>query len=607
MAARTRRRRKSEEAPDPRPRVPQLLPLISELYIVTKESEVARLGDVLKPQQLDFIARCQHQLDTRGQIRMVVLKARQIGVSTIIEAIAFVLAMMRDRSKALVVSHENDSSEHILGMTRTYWDTFVFKEFYTHKHVSRTRLAWTNSSDIHIATAKNIGAGRSRTLQFLHASEVAFWPDPDTLMTGLSKSVPSFGLNCIFLESTANGVGNYFHRRCNAAMKGETDYEFVFYPWYEDPDYTIERLAPELREKYSLLGELDAEEKYLRKQFGISDERLLWRRYYIANECDGDVDKFHQEMPTTPHEAFIATGRNVFSWPKLRAHYDNEVYSQRGKVMRLRGKVRFVEDPQGPLTIFQKPSDDTDWGVYLVGGDPTHAPGGDNAAMQVINRRTLEQVAVYRRQIDPITFGKDMQLLGTYYNMATLAPEATGPGYATIGCIVGDNYPHVYLRQKIEKMQGIPITDLAGWTTNVETKELAIAHLVKLFSEPLAHFGNETYGLVIHDPATLIELRDYVTLEKGLGYGNADGSEYDDGVMALAIAAAVHAIEPKPPAYEFDPMPEPRLGPITETFTTGTADPMPHDRPVEPHDDDIDEPDPPWAGIEHWQVKEDDL
>lgn len=604
------RRGRREERPVPRQAVPQLLPLISELYIVTKDAEVQRLGDVLKPDQLDFIARCQRQLDTRGQIRMIVLKARQIGISTVIEAIGFVLAMLRGRFKALVVSHENDSAEHLLGMTRTYWDQYLFKGFYTERYVSRTRLSWTNGSDMHIATAKNLGAGVSRTLQFLHASEVALWIDPRTLMTGLSKAVPPFGLTCVFLESTARGVGNYFHKRCNAAMKGESDYEFVFYPWYNDPDYTLDRLPEALRDKYSLLGELDPEERYLRKM-GISDERLLWRRYYIANECDGDVNTFHQEMPTTPHEAFIATGRNIFSWPKLRAHYvpvpNNGV---RGKLLRLRGRVQFREDPQGWLTIFKHPSDDKDWGVYLVGGDPTHAPGGDNAAMQVLNRRTLEQVAVYRRQIDPITFGKDMQMVGTYYNMALLAPEAEGPGYATIGCIVADHYPHVYLRQKIEKMQGIPVTDLAGWTTNVKTKELAIAHLVKLFSKPPVAIGTELYGLVIHDPATLIELRDYVTLEKGLGYGNADGTEYDDGVMALAIGAAVHAIEPQPAAFEFAGPPEPRLGPIMDPVTGGSIDPMPHDRPPDPaeYDEDGggDDPPTPWEGIEHWQVNQDE-
>ena len=80
----------------------------------------------------------------------------------------------------------------------------------------------------------------------------------------------------------------------------------------------------------------------------------------------------------------------------------------------------------------------------------------------------------------------------------------------------------------------------ASWSKSAATASSTSA----FFSEPLMRAGDQTYGLVIHDEVTLLELRDYVTSAKGLGYENSDGSEYDDGVMALAIAAAVHGIEP---------------------------------------------------------------
>ena len=555
------------------PQATRLLPLISELFILTKDTKLVRLGDVMNYAQRDFVRRCERQLAEKGQIRICVLKARQIGISTIIEAIVFSMSILFDNFRSKIVSHEDASSSAILGMTKRYWETYLWKEFHDDKYNGRTHLSWTNGADIDIATAKNIGAGRSQTLHFLHASEVAFWPDPKTLMTGLNQAVPTFGLNCVFMESTANGVGNYFHKTCNEAMRGESEYEFVFYPWYSHPEYTAAFLAPEEVAKFHL-EDLDEEEVRLRDRFNVDDARLLWRRWAIVNRCQGDINKFHQEYPSTPHEAFISTGRNVFPLGKMLDHYE-PLIGKVGRLIRSRNKVKFVEDPGGPLTIFAEPSDDKDWGVYLIGGDPTHTTAGDNACVQVINRRTLEQVAVYRRKIDPINFGKDMQMIGHYFNDALLAPEKTGPGYATIGCIVADRYPFVYATQNVAKMQGFHTGDVYGWVTNTQTKHLAISHLLKALLDPLVEVGNNTFGLLLHDEATFMEMRDYVTTEDGQGYKNSDGSEYDDGVMALAIAIAVHEYELPPPAYEMvqpDKLP-PRHRPVSKS-SVGQARPI---------------------------------
>lgn len=577
-------------APVTRARRIKLLPLIKELYILTKDLRIVRLGDVINYAQIDFIKRCERQLATRGQIRICVLKARQIGISTIIEAIAFVLSMMFENFNSLIVSHEDKSAAAILAMTKRYWQTYPWREYYTETYNGQKHLAWTNGSDIDVATAKNVGAGRSRTFQLLHASEVAFWPDPETLMTGLNQSIPTFGLNAIFIESTANGVGNYFHTVCNDAMRGESEYEFVFYPWHEHPEYTAAFIPEEERGKYGTLDVLDDEERFLREQLGVSDDRLLWRRWAIKNRCQGDVDKFHQEYPSTPHEAFISSGRNVFALKDLLAHYEPR-RGKRGVLMRKGNRVVFEEDPMGWFTIFAEPSPDRDWGVYVAGGDPTHTTAGDYAVVQVINRRTLEQVAVYRRKVDPINFGKDMQLVGAFYNQALLAPEKTGPGYATVGCVVADGYPNVFSMPNVVKMQGKPTgEDLAGWATNVQTKHLAISHLKRAVSEPVVSIGGQKYGLVIHDKITLLEMRDYVTTEDGGSYTNADGSEYDDGVMALAVAVTVNNIEPPPPAYE-EVLEHrlPRREVIREVLTSGHGDlldNMPHDIPTS-------EPEPP--------------
>lgn len=557
-----------------------LMPFISEMFILTKERGMERLGDIMNHAQRDFVTRVELQLNETGRIRACVLKARQIGMSTVIEAIIFALSILYNHFNSLIVSHEKDSAEALLGMTRRYWDTFIFKQFHVEKYSGRTQLSWSDiGSNLQVATAKNLNAGRSRTIHALHASEVAFYDDPETLMTGLRQAIPTNGLSAVFYESTANGIGNFFHRTCVQAMKGASEYEFFFYPWHEHPEYTSSFLPNIEISKYMGLDDLDEEELDLRKA-GITDARLIWRRYAIENLCQGDVDKFHQEYPFDPHQAFISTGRNVYPLPDLLVHYEPRK-GVRGRLVKSNNRVTFVEDKTGWLTIYSKPSRDIAWGVYIIGADPTHTVSGDNASAQVVNRRTKEQVAVYSRKIDPVAFGKDLQLLGTWYHNALLAPEREGPGYATVGVLAGDYYPNLFQSTNIISSKG-HVTDAFGWSTNSTTKHVAISHLKRAVTEPLVEVGGQKYGLVIHHEATLAEMRDYVTTEDGRGYENGEGSRHDDNVMSLAIAIAVDAIEIPPPPYQAGEPGGPSV-PVVEVRQVGekimTVDPAERSQP----------------------------
>lgn len=521
---------------------------VENLYIVTKERGLVRFGNVMNYAQRELIQETERQLRTTGRVRIIVLKARQIGISTAIEAVIFALSILFDHMRSLIVSHENDSAEHIKSMTDTYWNSYVFKEYHSEKYTGRKHLSWadTNSS-LQIATAKNLGAGRSRTIHSLHASEVAFWPDPGTLMVGLRNSIPNIGLSAIFIESTANGIGNYFHQSWMEATAGTSEYTPLFFPWHKHPEYTADFLPAEIAAKY-IPDELDDEERRL-QAMGVSMARLTWRRFALNNLVNKDknkvvmnpIDAFHQEYPSSPLEAFVSTGRNVFLLPKLIQHYE-PMEGTRGDLVRVGNTVQFLPSPTGALTIFKYPADKS-WGVYRIGADPTHTTQGDYACAQVISRRTLEQVAVLRKKCDPVTFAEQLYLLGIYYNMACIAPEKEGPGYATVGHLLGQGYPDVWESQKVDTTPGKIVTDTFGWGTNSQTKHLAISNLQKAVNDPPQKIGKVTYGLIVHDAMTIAEMRDYVTDEKGTGYTNADGNPYDDGVMALAIAVTTHYID----------------------------------------------------------------
>jgi len=513
--------------------VTALLPLVRKLSIVTKELQVVKLEPNWA--QLDYLNVVEDSLHKGKPIRIIVLKARQLGISTMTEALMFTFAFIWDHMRGMVVAHENDASEHLLGMIDLYWDTYPFRTLYTPKFSSRKEKAWVETgSSIKVATAENARAGRSRTIHYLHASEVAFWRYAKDTMLGLRQTIPTTPHSVIVLESTANGVGNWFYNQWHAAEKGDTDYIPLFYPWFKHPEY----LASFINMPYSSLNELDTEEKALRGM-GLSDDRLAWRRWAIKNLCDDDVEKFHQEYPTTPDEAFVTTGKNVYPIGHLRQCYQ-PMNGLRGRLLKEAKTSRFIHDALGPLTIYRFPSDDHDYGVYIAGADPTRTTRGDYACIQVINRRTLEQVATYRAKIDPGSFGQQVALIGRYYNTALVVPETTGPGSTTLGALQAIHYPAIFRKRMPNRTPGQDeVADSWGWDTTHRTKDLAVGWLLKLIVD---------HSIVLHDKATFAEMRDFVTGDSG-EYGPASPDGHDDTVTALAIAVAAHNLEPPLGAY----------------------------------------------------------
>lgn len=506
--------------------------MLQQLSVVNKAGLLVPF--TLNREQDMVVTEFERQYDLNRPVRLIVLKARQMGISTVIEAIMFCMAFLFERMRGMVIAHEIDSAQRLLSITDNYWETYPHRRLYTNKYQSRNELAWVETkSSIKIATAANVKAGRSRTIRALHASEFAFYEDPKTLMTGLRQSIPNLPGTLIAIESTANGIGNYFYDTWMAAETGDVDYVPLFFPWQNFPDYCASAIGLD----YHSLGPLDGEERAL-KAMGLSDDRLAWRRWAIRNLCGNDLHVFHQEYPTTPEEAFVATGTNVFPIAKLRECY-NQMEGMVGRLVRDGSHVRFQPDIEGPLRIFRSPSKDADWGQYFVAGDPTHTTRGDYAVAQVISRRTLEQVAVYRSRTDPGTFAEELAKLGTFFNTAVITTEKEGPGYLTIGRLIEMDYPKLWYNRVADTTPG-KTTDHMGWSTTAKSKELAVGWLLKVVVDK---------DILIHDRQTFMEMRDYVTLPTG-GYGNAGNEAHDDTVMALAIDVTCHMLEGPLMAYE---------------------------------------------------------
>ena len=402
---------------------------------------------------------------------------------------------------------------------------------FTTRHAAAKRLTWNETrSSMRVATAKNVRSGRGRTIHALHASEVAFWDDADTLMTGLRQTIPDKHGSLIILESTANGVGNYFHRTWEAAVKGENDYLPIFFPWYKHPEY--QSVHTTLRRR-----DLDPTEKIL-YNLGADLPHLEWRRYAIDAKCNGNEDNFKQEYPSTPREAFLTTGRNVFAIFHLDQCFKPS-HGKRGNIIGVGGTVRFVSDPtHGSLTLFKYPDRRQD---YMVAGDPSHTTMGDYACIQVLNRRTFEQIAVWHGKCEPIEFAHELMRLGYYFNTAMINTEMEGPGYASIGAIMEAGYPKVWQYRWPDRAQG-KLSTTYGWSTNYQRKHWAVGNLISLISD---------HSIILHDQWTYDEMCNYVVRSNG-DMGNGNGEDYDDSVMALAIAAISIQTE-GPMAWRFEP------------------------------------------------------
>ena len=514
---------------------PSLLPLLRRLTIRTKAAGL----HPLEPNwaQAEVVHEVERQRATGRPVRIIILKARQLGISTVSEALIFWHLFLFRHTFGLVVSHENDAASHLFGMSRLFWETFPYRKLFDAKYHSRKELELEEpvGSALRIATAANIGAGRGRTINFLHASEVAFWDFAEDTMLGLRQTVPQTPESMIILESTARGIGNYFHETWTAAEAGDSEYVPLFFPWWMHYEYkgSFIGLEPTIKPP------IDPEEKALRR-LGVSDDALAWRRYALANLAGHDLDGFRQEYPSTPEEAFITTGSNVFPQESLRAIY-KPLPGIRGHIVRDGSRMRFQPDALGPFRMYRQPSKDLSWGQYFVAGDPAHAAGYDNACIQVINRRTYEQVGTWHGKIDPISFGDEIVKLGQFYNEAEIVSEVEGPGYATISRIISLEYPNVWRHRVADRVPGQPSQSF-GWSTNWKRKDWAISELVKLV-------GDRT--LEIHDRGTFDEMRTFVMLG-GDSYGPADKAGHDDRVMALAIACVCSRTDGPLDAYESD-------------------------------------------------------
>lgn len=493
------------------------------------------------------LTRAIRQQELAGEpVRVAVLKASQVWMTSSALTHLFRRIPFFPGRTALVLADSQQHADLIFDYFLQYMKSYA-KHPYGAEWESEIQLPdlvkdtegwirWANDSSVLVHTAYNVDVGRSRPYNWALLSEAAFYRDMGTLQTGLMQRIPNSPDSGLIVESTANGMGGDWHDLCQLAKdpRRSSGWKFVFFAYWEHPEY---RRTPEPGFK------LTREELTELQKYNLHVDQIAWRRYQIETACEGRIERFRQEFPGNPEEAFQSSGRTIFDMaavgrmPRIDA-------APRGRLevvevgIEKRVQFRQSEDGRGELVIYQKPRAG---GRYCIGAD--HAEGIDPKAKKgagnsdpdycsatVLDADTGEQVAKLKERYEPGPWADRVFWLGRYYNWAFLTPEQKAVGKAMIGCLLTATedrqaYPLelIYSKQRDPSDRKSPLLQELGFDTNSVFRPVLIAGL-----DNAIRFG----AVQIHDPETIAELQSFVRKPNG----REEGIRHDDDVFSAALA-----------------------------------------------------------------------
>ena len=490
-------------------------------------------------------------------IRYIILKARQMGLSTVIEALGFWWTTTHRNIKTVIIAHEVKASENLYGMFKRYFDnchpTFQPRRKYNNKkelvfdvddavkkeYKDRDERSPGLGSEIQTLVAKE-GKGRSATIHFFHGSEVSFWEAKADVVSSAIQAVPLAPNTFAFLESTANGVGGYFYDEWQFAKKGESAFRPLFFAWHEHSEYEIVGEVPAYDDEELELIEIFKEKKYPQVSW---NHKILWRREK-KKEFRSDPKKFYQEYPKDDMEAFLSSGRPVFDIGQLvkmeqTAQKSAPTFGQILANPDPNSVEKYIFDEVAMLMQDMDPTPFKLWDLpvkkekYVIGVDVSEGKlntdsadkKNDYSVIDVTRMSDLKTVARWRGHIDPDLLGGVVFAIGTFYNTALVGVEVNNHGLVVVQRLRNMFYRNLYMRETSEEYQFQERTALMGFQTNRKTKPIIINNLVQALRDG---------DIIDLDIIFIRECMTYVRDDQG--HTNAQEGMYDDTVIAKAIA-----------------------------------------------------------------------
>lgn len=513
-------------------------------YIVNKKRETVPF--FLNEVQRDFV----DKLETLGTSKpFFILKGRQQGFTSVITAIQLSYAIVRKNFSGFTMADRSDNTMAIFNdKARVVYDRLPEELKPSEKFNSRNELFFDKlNSSWRIATATD-QVGRSRTLNFVHFSEVAFYEcSLADLQAGIGEAITAGAIQVY--ETTANG----FNEAKDLWDSGSC--HNLFYEWWRTQEYRSN--------EYEYLETTDSwliERKKVLEEKGLDREQITWYCKKYAGYLDKSTIK--QEYPITPTEAFISSGDCVFDLEALNnqlvraaglqpVKQGNFTYHKKGiPIVNSSGEtedvewritdIEFVADRDGCITIHEEPqvkrnkeNEVVGKAPYVIGGD-TAGSGEDYFTGKVINNLTGRTAATLRRQkMDEDLYAEQMYCLGMYYHEALIGIETNYSRHPMRVLQKKYSYPNLYMRQRLDKLTD-KTEEVVGFETTVRTKPIIIGELVELMRDD---------PTIEVDVPTLKEMTTFVKKENGKQ--EAIEGAHDDLVMAKAIAHFISSQQTK--------------------------------------------------------------
>lgn len=412
------------------------------------------------------------ELDEQSKpLWVICLKARQLGVSTLIEALLICHCLSEPSASVSIVAHDFKSARELFLCAKRMKDSLPMELPPGTQHVLEFPHSGSQVSRLKVATAGKGSSGRGQFHTALHLSEVGHYVDDNAFLSLLPTVNYSPG-SILILESTANGregLGAAFYDYWNAAVDGRNDFLPIFIPWTYDKNYVRD---PELAAD----APIDEDEEELIKA-GVTLAQLAWRRVTIETKCKGDVSFFEQEFPLTAEQSFMASGDPAFTKEELqrgRASIQKPIL--RGNIVPVPGsnasEAYFEPNSKTGFHFWQQPKPKLH---YYIGADPARGvEDGDFAAICIWEGETGEQAASYSEKINPSVLADVLNAVGRYYNRAMLNIELTGNSGIETQRILRDvyHYPNLYRWKGRDDKEASRRGMSFGWETQFRSREM---------------------------------------------------------------------------------------------------------------------------------------
>jgi len=534
--------------------------LLIEMLMIVVSKEKQTMPFFLNTVQHMFFstldqALADYRSGTRLVLRFLLLKGRQQGFTTAITAYQLACSVTRKNFEGFTAADDDSNASTIFENKAKYpYNALPEATKPTEKLNNKKQLLFDKlNSSWEVKTASR-NMGRSRTINFMHGSEVAFWKDGISgVQAGLGEAMTKDAVQ--IYESTANGYNEY------KDLWDSGTWINCFYAWWLTDEYRMafesaERRAAwlaEMQELATLKKWIGMRCMWLLNDVGLDPEQVYW--YY--NKWNGYLDKemIKQEYPCSDQEAFLASGRPVFAVDKIVMRIEDlrrlyKMYPpERGRFAyewanpetqdRIRDEtIKWVPDESGEITIYRRPTSTV---PYVIGGD-TKGEGRDKYAATVIDNTNGMRVASLHMAVNhskPYTW--QMYCLGRYYNTALVGIEMNF-NTAPIEELERLKYPLQYVRQKYDSM-GKPVEKKFGWKTDGNTRPLIIDKEIGLIDSHIELFTHIDF---LSEALTFVYDKN--------GRPDAESGKHDDLLISDMIANEIRtqqsftvaAIDPTP-------------------------------------------------------------